>query len=106
MKSIPKQPRETDKDYLAFIRAQPCLVSDFDCIGDIVYHHTKGKMFDYHTVPLCTRHHVLGVHSMGCQTFQDIYGIDFKKEIERLNELYKITTKATLTPCKETLKET
>ena len=92
MNPAPKQKRIIDKKYLAWIKTQPCLVSDFDCRGDVVYHHTVtvgAGGSDYDTVPLCSRHHILGVHSMGCQTFQDVYEIDFEVEIKRLNKKYK-----------------
>ena len=81
-----KSVRETDEDYLAYIKSQPCLVWNNECIGDITAHHTitvgaGGK--DYLAIPLCMRHHN-DVHSMGLMTFQELYNIDFNKEIIRL----------------------
>ena len=83
MNPNPKQKRQTDKAYLKYIRQQPCLVSNHECLGDITYHHTMGKMFDYLTVPLCVLHHTQ-CHAIGKQTFQDKYEIDFSVEIIRL----------------------
>ena len=88
----PKQIREVDKDYKEFIKTQPCLVNHLLCCGEVACHHTKSVGSggsDRDGVPLCLVHHIPGVHSMGIKTFQDVYGIDFKKEIKRLNELYE-----------------
>ena len=32
----PKQIREVDKDYKAFIEKQPCLIKNFECYGKVV----------------------------------------------------------------------
>jgi len=78
--------RETDKDYLAYIKSQPCLVLNSECIGDIVAHHTLSRGSggsDYGAVCLCMNHHN-NVHSLGKKTFQELYNINFNKEIIRL----------------------
>ena len=85
MISDPKIKREVDKNYLAFIREQPCLVG-CDCQGEVVYHHTvtvKTGGSDYKTLPLCGKHHP-ELHTIGQQTFQDKYSLDFGGEIIRL----------------------
>lgn len=97
----PKIKRQEDKAYLEYIRNQKCLVNDPECLGDITYHHTHGKVFDYLTVPLCVRHHIPGVHTLGTDTFQKWYMIDFQIEIIRLLKAYPKQNKE----IKELLKE-
>lgn len=87
-----KQKRLVDKTYLKYIRDQPCLINNLDCIGDVVYHHTisvGAGGSDYFAVPLCHFHHIPGVHSMGSVTFQDVHEIDFNDEIIRLLNAYQ-----------------
>ena len=91
-----KQKRLVDKTYLRYIRHQPCLINNLDCMGDVVYHHTISVGAggdDYLTVPLCHYHHIPGVHSMGAVTFQDVYEIDFNIEIIRLLNAYQSKNK-------------
>jgi len=86
MPKDPKIKRETDPDYLKWIRSQPCLV-DVGCEGDVVPHHdpsVKAGGSDYCAIPLCVKHHIPGVHSLGRKTFQARYGIDFNMERVRL----------------------
>ena len=83
MPSKSKPIRETDKDYLEYIRNEPGLVEG----DDIVAHHTVSVGAggsDYLAVPLPFKHHTPGVHSMGKATFQKEYNINFDKEIIRL----------------------
>lgn len=85
----PKKKREIDKDYLAYIRKQPCLV--LYCPEKTYPHHdptVKAGGTDYNALPLCTEHHTSGVHLMGRDTFQSEYGIDFNAERVRLLILY------------------
>ena len=87
-----KQIRVIDKTYLKYIRNQPCLINNLDCMGDVVYHHTisvGAGGSDYFAVPLCCYHHIPGVHLMGAVTFQDVYEIDFNIEIIRLLNAYQ-----------------
>ena len=79
----PKPIRETDEDYLKYIRGEPGLIEG----DDIVAHHTVSVGAggsDYLAVPLPFKHHTPGVHSMGKATFQKEYNINFDKEIIRL----------------------
>ena len=82
----PKIKREIDKDYLAFIRKQPCLVSL--CPHKSFAHHDPSVGAggsDYTTLPLCHNHHIgFGVHDMGRESFQKRHGLDFEKEKIRL----------------------
>ena len=88
---IQKLKREVDKAYLDYIKMQPCIIHDSDCIGDISPHHTKTKGSggnDLLTVPLCAYHHHR-VHFLGRKTFQQRYNVDFMCEITRLYRKYK-----------------
>ena len=83
MSANPKILRETDKEYLEYIRCQPGLVEG----EDIVAHHTVAVGAggsDYLTVPIPIKHHIPGVHTMGKDTFQKTYNINFDKEIIKL----------------------
>lgn len=86
MSFYPKNKRETDKAYLAYIREQPCLV--WNCPNKSATHHDPSVGAggsDYTALPLCSRvHHVPGVHAMGKDTFQKRYNINFDKERIRL----------------------
>jgi len=97
-----KPKREIDKDYLKWIRQQPCLVSigrcgiGCGCEGEITAHHdpTIGAGgSDFNALPFCLAHHIPGVHSMGKKTFQEIYNIDFNRERVRLLKNYIILLK-------------
>ncbi len=87
----PKKIRETDENYLDFIREQPCLV----CLDPIVEpHHTKtvgAGGSDYNAVPLCRRCHA-SAHYSGTHFFFKKKGIDpafLKFIIERLRVKYE-----------------
>lgn len=87
MPTDPKQKRETDKAYLAYITRQPCIVNNHECCGDVVYHHTVSVGAggsDYLAIPVCVAHHIPGVHTLGKDTFQKKYNINFDKEIIQL----------------------
>jgi len=84
---IPKQKREIDKKYLAYIRKQPCLV--YPCPFKSSAHHDPSKGSggsDYETLPLCEEggHHIEGVHKLGRETFQKKLGLDFDADRIRL----------------------
>lgn len=93
-----KNKRQEDKDYKKYIKSQPCIVG-YDCMGDISAHHVisvGAGGSDYQTVPLCVKHHIPGVHTMGKATFQAIHGLSFNKEIIRLLTSYIIALKGGL----------
>lgn len=69
-------------EYLDYIRSMPCYVCQNSPSEP---HHTGAggvgvKGSDFTCVPLCRRHHALA-HSMGCETFQEEYGIRFNDVI-------------------------
>ena len=74
---------------MAFIRQQPCIVSGF---SPTVPHHTSKagmalKGSDYLTVPLKPELHS-ELHTIGQETFQRKYNIDFSGCIARLLSEY------------------
>ena len=86
-----KPKREVDTPYTEFIKTQPCLIG-VGCIGQIINHHTKTKGSggsDREQVPLCGGRHHPEVHTIGRDTFQKKYNINFGEEIKRLNALYE-----------------
>jgi len=85
MPADPKQKREVDKKYLKFIRQHSCRCG-VGCMGVVAAHHVKTRGAggsDYETIPLCVKHHA-AVHKMGIETFQELYFINFDREIIRL----------------------
>lgn len=79
----PKIKREIDKDYLNYIRHEPGLIEG----NSIEAHHTisvGAGGSDYLAVPIPSKHHKPGIHTMGKDTFQKKYNINFDKEIIRL----------------------
>ena len=76
-----------DKDYIEFIREQPCCVTGLinSTRESVVAHHTESrgmgtKCSDYKTVPLCQSIH-LELHQIGKKRFLDKYMVDFKDVI-------------------------
>lgn len=71
-----------DESYLAFVRRHECCVHH--CRRPSIAHHALGrcgtavKGSDFGAVPLCTTHHG-EVHTMGEDTFQRVYDVDFKE---------------------------
>ena len=100
MKPNPKQARETDPDYLKYIREQPCLV--YNCPNKASVHHDPSigaGGSDYETLPLCDPlHHVEGVHRMGKDTFQEKFNLNFDRERIRLLKGYIKKLKAEKKP--------
>lgn len=75
--------------YLDFIRQQPCVVSGFCAV---VAHHTSKagvalKGSDYLTVPLTPELHS-ELHTIGQESFQRKYNVDFSVCITRLLSAY------------------
>ena len=90
MNPNPKTKRTVDKNYLAWIKTQSCAISNANCIGDIVAHHSSTKGAggsDYLTIPLCIHHHRL-VHQMGRYSFQSLFSISFTTRIIQLLKRY------------------
>lgn len=95
-----KVKRETDPDYLAYIRCQPCLV--WNCPNKASAHHDPSigaGGSDYESLPLCDPlHHIEGVHRMGRGLFQKKHMIDFNRERVRLLKGYIKKLKAEKKP--------
>ena len=94
----PKRRPLRDPKYLAWIRTQPCVLSQW-CIdramNDIHAHHVPEhghasvgqKVSDRRTVPLCRIGHST-YHQIGRVYFEDRYMVNLEREIERLNREY------------------
>jgi len=77
--------------YLEFIRSHSCLV--FNCKNPTQAHHviykSKGNSCsDILTIPLCQEHHTsnIGIHGLGLEKFQEVYGVEVHREIIKLLE--------------------
>jgi len=84
--AFPKPVRLKDKDYLAWIRRQPCLV-DY-VVAEA--HHTTSRGAggsDYRSIPLCLRHHK-EAHRLGRVSFELKHRLDFREEVIRLLEIF------------------
>jgi len=75
----PKQKREQDKKYLEYIRSLPCVVCDMP--GE-PHHVVSRKAYgsDYKAIPLSREYHS-ECHSIGKNTFQERYNLDFNEII-------------------------
>jgi len=85
MVADPKPTRETNKNYLAYIKTLHCLCKNSACTGDIAPHHvfTRGSGgSDYETIPLCAYHHN-EAHNTGRNTFARKYIMDYTEEFLR-----------------------
>lgn len=78
--------------YKQYICEQPCLVS-MGCEGMIEPHHVRsrgaGGKDEGNLVPLCTKHHVFGIHIIGKKTFEKMFDLDLDKEAKELWEKYR-----------------
>lgn len=83
--------REVDEAYLAFIRTQPCLCKNDECMGSVEAHHVDKKSrlgSDYSAIPLCHYHHIGRLHTMGELSFASKYNINYNFHIARLVATY------------------
>lgn len=87
----PAPRRETDEDYLDYIRRQDCIV----CLApaDDPHHlDTRGSGgSDYTCVPLCRGHH-REIGTKGMQKMEREYNLDFWRQAHRLLRRYFSTT--------------
>ena len=100
---LKKQRRIHDNKYLDWIRGCPCIVCLIESKGlmntaDNISepHHVSikncgamgSKTDDSRTIPLCHKHHMLA-HSIGRDTFEKTYGLDYEYLIKKFNRIYK-----------------
>lgn len=86
MAEYEKPIREVDKDYLKFIRKEPCLITGLKADP----HHTVSRGAggsDYRAVPLNREKHS-ECENIGIKTFQKKYYLSFDREIIRLLIIY------------------
>lgn len=93
MNSDPKPKTYRSEKYLNFIRSKPCMI--FKCKAEA--HHvglfgkgTGKKVHDNLAVPLSNQAH-MNLHSIGEETFWELYDIDIKLEIIKLNTEFLMT---------------
>ena len=77
----PKNFTFDNKEYLAWVRKNPCLI----CLTPLVdAHHVKhSRKNDFYTVPLCRQQHSQ-YHSLGHDSFEDKFAICLDSEIINL----------------------
>jgi len=88
MRSVPdpKPVRQTDEDYLDYVRGSECWV----CPNPAEPHHLTSRGAggsDYAVAKLCRRHHT-EVHKIGQDAFEQKYNINLWKCSHRLLRLY------------------
>lgn len=90
---IEKAKIKRSEEYKEFIRSQVCIIC-WETNPDPHHETTQGgkgialKCSDYSCIPLCRKHHEMR-EAIGKKTFWNKFGIDYKKEIEKLEEEYK-----------------
>lgn len=92
-RSKPRRGRIVDRDYLAFIAAQPCLISG----EPATIHHVRSMgspKDDTRTIPLAPRYHMIqwgpeSIEALGKKRFQERHGVNIEEAIERYQSLYR-----------------
>ncbi len=89
--SLQKKKPFRSKEYLAFVRTLPCCVPDSNCMPreTVMYHHTTRKGPDDETIPLCYYHHIMGVHWLGRETFEEKHGITIADMIRQTQRQWR-----------------
>ena len=88
--NLEKPIRYQNKKYLLWVARMPCIAKSPQCIGNVSAHHVKSRKSggdDLQTIPLCAFHHQ-EVHTIGRESFQKKYNIDFRDEIIKLLKSY------------------
>lgn len=98
-RSKPRRGRVIDKDYLAWMATQPCMISG----RPATVHHVRfcgSPKDDRRTLPLAPEYHMIGfgsetsIEALGKAKFEARYGVDIEAEIREYNERYEIRMKA------------
>ena len=96
----PRQGRAVDRDYLAFIARQPCLI----CGRRSTVHHVRecgSPKDDRRTLPLCPEHHLIqfgprtSIEALGKKKFEKYHGVALNDEMERYGRVYDCEGKMT-----------
>lgn len=95
LRSKPRRGRVHDPRYLAFVAAQPCIVTGQ---SPVTVHHVRrfgSPKDDYRTVPIVAPLHMLTNETPGLpcvergkRRFEETWGVSLEAEIRRLNALY------------------
>lgn len=85
--AFPKPSRLKSPAYLAWLKAQQCLICTLKAEPD----HTKTRATggsDYRALPFCAKHHRQR-HNLGVLSFQKKFSIDFMGEARRPNLFFE-----------------
>ena len=94
----PRRGRVIDKDFVAWMHTQPCLVRTMArlCSGPITFHHVRefgSPKDDRRGLALCTAHHLhcyeASIHRLGKIQFQRTHGVNIEAAIADYNERYE-----------------
>ena len=91
----PKPQTFRSKKYFDFVKTLTCVISDENCMGDIIPHHCEAggmgmKCNDTRTIPVCVHHHD-EVHR-GSESFFKKYCLDMWKCIAETIEKFVVNT--------------
>jgi len=93
-RSKPRRGRVVDKDYLAYMAAQPCMISG----RRATVHHVRRcgePKNDRRTLPLAPEYHLIqhgprtSIEALGKAKFEKRYGVDIEASIAKYNERYE-----------------
>lgn len=95
-----RTPRDRDRQYLAWIRTQPCAVqgckSNFQEAAHTGDRALGRKADDRKTIPLCLFHHQTGnqsYHRLGRRRFEAVQKLDINGLIRELNDWYEMESR-------------
>jgi len=93
--AFPKPVRMEDRDYLRFIRRQPCILTGTAAEAAHIippgFGKTGSKVSDYRTVALSAALHWKGrksLHALGREKFEALHKVDLDLEQVRFLEMY------------------
>jgi len=104
-RSRTRRGRVVDRDYLAWMATQPCIISGKPATVHHVRRFGEPKN-DRRTLPLAPEYHMIGfgphtsIEALGKAEFERRYGIDIEDAILRCNERYKAFTMGVRCACR------
>jgi hypothetical protein len=93
----PRRGRERDKNYMAWIAEQPCIVCESEYV-EVAHVGERGfsqKCHDRETLPICAQHHRIGrdaQHNLG-KGFYSHHGLDKQRLIAEHQQRYDFLRK-------------
>ena len=82
-----------DREYLAWLHQQPCIVHNGSCTRWVEAHHVGHPRNDRRAVPLCALLHREGseaIHRVGRRNFEIRFNLSLEAAITGLNEEYEV----------------